>query len=61
MKPLKKMAYYFELDQKIVRHYSQMVKSNIYSERVASIKDTLHHEQTSAVEDVSHTRDSSGK
>ncbi|KAL1823367.1 hypothetical protein ACET3Z_010145 [Daucus carota] len=59
MKPLKKMAYYFELDQKIVRHYSQMVKSNIYSERVASIKDTLHHEQTSAVEDVSHTRDSS--
>lgn len=59
MKPLKKMAYYFELDQKIVRHYSQMVKSNIYTERVASIKDTLHHEQTSAVEDVSHTRDSS--
>lgn len=62
MKPLKKMVYYYELDQKIVSCYSQMEKTKHHTvNRAASIEETLYREQSSAMEDASHVRDSAGK
>lgn len=59
MKPLKKMVYYYELDQKIVSCYSQMEKTKHHTvNRAASIEETLYREQSSAMEDASHVRDS---
>lgn len=62
MKPLKKMVYYYELDQKILKCYSQMEKIKHHAvTSAASIEESMYHEQSSALEGARRVRDSAGK
>lgn len=60
MKPLKKVEYYYELDQQIVSFYVQMVKSGPWLENKASNQEMSDSDEPSAIEDSSHAREEAG-
>ncbi|KAJ9567159.1 LOW QUALITY PROTEIN: hypothetical protein OSB04_003125, partial [Centaurea solstitialis] len=58
MKPLEKMLFYYELDQKIMRRYKNMMKTTKPPEISASVEGkTPYRDKSVVVEDGSPTRD----